>query len=104
MIARCDNCDPHDMPVADISVGSRFHAFDLARELSKHGMLRHLHTGYPAFLVPRFGVPRCAVRSVWTGEPLNRALSALHRRNWVAWRPDSYVSERHDRIVAARLL
>jgi len=91
------------LPVADISVGSRFHAFDLARELSKHGMLRHLHTGYPTFLAPRFGVPRAAVRSVWTGEPLNRALSTLHRRGWIEEQPDHYVSQRHDRIVASRL-
>ena len=94
--------DPRPMPLADISVGSRFHAFDLARELLKHGMLRHLHTGYPAFLGPRFGVPRRAIRSVWTGEPLNRVLSSLHRRNWIA-APDYYTSERHDRIVASRL-
>jgi len=90
-------------PIIDISVGSRFHAFDLARELSHHGMLRHLHTGYPAFAGPRFGVSRQRIRSVWTGEPLNRALSALHRRGWVGERKDAFVSERHDRIVASRL-
>jgi glycosyltransferase involved in cell wall biosynthesis len=91
-----------DAPIIDISVGSRFHAFDLARELLTRGMLRHLHTGYPAFLGPRWGVPRRAVRSVWTGEPLHRALSSLYKRNWIA-RPDPFVSERHDRIVASRL-
>jgi glycosyltransferase involved in cell wall biosynthesis len=87
----------------DISVGSRFHAFDLARELSRQQMLRHLHTGYPAPIAQRFGVPRAAVRSVWTGEPLNRALSALYRRGWLHEQPDPYVSQRHDRIVASRL-
>jgi glycosyltransferase involved in cell wall biosynthesis len=90
-------------PTVDISVGSRFHAFDLARELSEHGMLRHLHTGYPAFLGPKWGVPSRTVRSVWTGEALNRTLSSLHRRHWLKWKPDPYVSERHDRIVASRL-
>jgi len=90
-------------PLVDISVGSRFHAFDLARELARHGMLRRLHTGYPAFAAARFGVPRAAVSSVWTGEPLNRALSTLHRRGWIAERCDPFVSERHDRIVASRL-
>jgi hypothetical protein len=87
----------------DISVGSRFHAFDLARELSNYGMLRHLHTGYPAFLATRFGVPHDSVRSVWTGEPLNRTLSTLYRRGWIGGEPYSYVSQRHDRIVASRL-
>ena len=89
--------------MVDISVGSRFWAFDLARELLKRGMLHHLHTGYPAFLGPRFGVPRRAIRSVWTGEPLDRALSSLHRRKLIASKPDYYISERHDRIVASRL-
>jgi hypothetical protein len=90
-------------PTIDISVASRFHAFDLARELSRYGMLRNLHTGYPAFAGPRFGVSRQCIRSVWTGEPLNRTLSALHRRGWVGERQDAFVSERHDRIVASRL-
>ena len=90
-------------PLVDISVGSRFHAFDLARELSHHQMLRHLHTGYPAPVATRFGVPGSAVRSVWTGELLNRALSTLHRRGWLREQPDYHVSQRHDRIVAARL-
>ena len=66
-------------------------------------MLRHLHTGYPAFAGPRFGVSRGCIRSVWTGEPLNRALSALHRRGWIGERQDAFVSARHDRIVASRL-
>jgi hypothetical protein len=86
----------------DISVLSRFHAFDLARELAREGMLRTLHTGYPVFLGRRFGVPAKHMRSVWTGEPLNRAVQALHRRGWIE-RRESYVSERHDRIVASRL-
>lgn len=89
-------------PIIDISVASRFHAFDLARELGNHGMLGRLHTGYPPFMGPRFGVPRRHIRSVWTGEPLNRLLASLHRRGWVGAR-DSYISQRHDRIVASRL-
>src|SRR6516162_6076237 len=89
-------------PVVDISAGSRFWAFDLARELSRAGMLGRLYTGYPSFLGPRFGVPHESIRSVWTNEPLNRALSALHRRNWISAK-DPFISQRHDRIVASRL-
>jgi len=99
---RPENAAP-PLPVVEISVGSRFHAFDLARELAQHGMLARLHTGYPSFVAARFGVPRDAVSSVWTGEPLNRALSTLHRRGWIREAPDPYVSQRHDRIVASRL-
>jgi hypothetical protein len=87
---------------ADISVCSRFHAFDLARELSRHGMLRDLHTGYPSFIASRFGVRRSHVRSVWSGEPLNRTLAMLHRAGWID-RRDPQVAQRHDRIVASRL-
>jgi glycosyl transferase family 1 len=90
-------------PVVDISAGSRFWAFDLARELSHAGMLGRLYTGYPSFLGPRFGVPRESIRSVWTTEPLNRTLAALRRRNWMTHAKDSYVSQRHDRIVSSRL-
>jgi hypothetical protein len=92
-----------ELPTIDVSVASRFHAFDLARELFAHGMLRHLHTGYPAFLGPRFGLPRRVFRSVWTGEPLNRALGSFRRRNWITVKTDCFISERHDRIVASRL-
>jgi glycosyltransferase involved in cell wall biosynthesis len=92
-----------DRPIIDISVASRFHAFDLARELVKHDMLRQVHTGYPRFLGPKFGVPQKTVRSVWTGEPLNRLLSVLHRRHWIRSKPDYYIGERHDRIVASRI-
>src|SRR5204863_179039 len=98
---RPDGASPR--PLVEISVGSRFHAFDLARELARHGMLRRLHTGYPSFFAKRFGIPVRAVSSVWTGEPLNRALSILHRRGWIRERKDPFVSERHDRIVASRL-
>jgi glycosyltransferase involved in cell wall biosynthesis len=98
-----DDRDVRESPLVDISVGSRFHAFDLARELLKQGMLRHLHTGYPAFLSRRFGVPRRVVRSVWTGEPLNRGIAWLHQRRWIGAKRDYYLSERHDRIVASRL-
>jgi len=90
-------------PIIDISVVSRFHAFELAHELCTHQMLRHLHSGYPAFFGSRFGVPARYVRSVWTGEPLNRALSAMYRRGWLSGTKDHYLSHRHDRIVAARL-
>src|SRR5581483_6910322 len=94
---------PEFAPTVDISVSSRFHAFDLAHEMSERRMLRTLHTGYPAFLVAsRFSVPRRSVQSVWTGEPLNRALTHLHRTG-VTGRPDAFICQRHDRIVASRL-
>ena len=94
---------PSLVPLVDISVASRFHAFDLARELNSYGMLRFLHTGYPAFLAERFGLPYKVIHSVYSQEPLNRVSSFLYRRGLVKRRFDFTLSDRFDRIVARRL-
>jgi len=90
-------------PVVDISVGSRFYAFDLARELLSRGMLRHLHTGYPSIAAGRFGLPRKPFRSVWSHEPINRALSFLWRKGFITRCFDAPLSARFDSIVSRRL-
>ena len=38
-------------------VGGRWHAFDLARELLRHGHLHRLITNYPRWFVRRWGIP-----------------------------------------------
>jgi glycosyltransferase involved in cell wall biosynthesis len=90
-------------PCVDISVGSRFHAFDLARELDNRNMIRSLYTGYPAFSAGRFGLRRSLIRSVPTTEMLNRLAGSLHRigRSRTAW--DPVICNHFDRIVATRL-
>ncbi|MEI6828789.1 MAG: glycosyltransferase family 4 protein [Synechococcaceae cyanobacterium ELA445] len=40
-----------------IVVGGRWHAFDLARELHRHGHLHRLITNYPRWFVKRWGIP-----------------------------------------------
>jgi starch synthase len=40
-----------------IVVGGRWHAFDLARELYRHGHLHRLITNYPRWFVKRWGIP-----------------------------------------------
>jgi hypothetical protein len=90
-------------PLVDISVGSRFHAFDLARELNHRGMLRLLHTGYPRYSAGQFGLPVSAVRSVWTHEPLNRLTSRLFRSGVLRCPYDAELAARFDRVVAGRL-
>lgn len=40
-----------------IVVGGRWHAFDLARELERHGHLHRLITNYPRWFVRRWGIP-----------------------------------------------
>lgn len=44
------------------SCSGRFHIFDQARELNRHGMLRCLITDYPAAWPARYGVPADRVR------------------------------------------
>ncbi len=90
-------------PNVDISVGSRFHAFDLARELHSRQMLHRIYTGYPRFSAERFSLPRDRMASVWTHEPLNRIAGTLYRRKWFRTAPDFSLSDRFDRLVAKRL-
>jgi glycosyltransferase involved in cell wall biosynthesis len=87
----------------DISVGSRFHAFDLARELDERGALRYLHTGYPAFSANRFRVNPDAFRSVWTHEPCKRFIDKLIRLGLIPAKIEQKLSDRFDRIVASQI-
>jgi len=68
-----------------VSVGGRFHGFNLAAELARRGHLHMLITSYPAFIAARFGVPRDKVRSVIGKEIMSRVwrlLPAPWRRRW----------------------
>lgn len=55
-----------------ISVGGRFHAFDLAGFLEKNGYLNELITSYPAFTAKPFGVPEKKVKSILVKELVER--------------------------------
>lgn len=55
-----------------IIVQGRWHAFDLARELSKLGHLGQLITTYPTFEVVKYGVPRESVVSLISTELVRR--------------------------------
>lgn len=89
--------------LVDISVGSRFHAFELARELDERGALSSLYTGYPRFAATKLGAPGRAVRSVGSHEVLNRVVARAWMTGLVARRYDFELASRFDRIVATRL-
>jgi glycosyltransferase involved in cell wall biosynthesis len=55
-----------------ISVGGRFHAFYLARQLFKRGSLKRLITSYPKFEVKKYGIPPNLVRSLVLMKVLER--------------------------------
>lgn len=61
----------------DVAVGSRFHLFDLARELHSQGVLGTLYTGYPRWAAARFGLPPTKVCSFLPYEIANRLLNRL---------------------------
>lgn len=60
-----------------VSVFGRFHAFDLAQQLQRRGMLGQLITTYPKFVAARWGIDRGRIRSVAHLEMLARAWDAL---------------------------
>lgn len=55
-----------------VSVGGKFHAFDLAKQLLEKDSLTKLMTSYPTYKASRFGIPRGKVTSVIAKEVLER--------------------------------
>jgi len=83
-----------------ISVGGRFHAFDMASQLDRRGCLHRLITSYPKFKVREWGVDERHVQSILSHEVISRGYRALARR--LGWRSDPQFTfnDRYDRIAA----
>ena len=64
-------------PKITIVVGGRWHAIDLARELSQAGWLHRLITNYPKFKTRQWGVPDDKVVSLPLTMILNRAIPKI---------------------------
>lgn len=62
------------------SCSGRFHIFDQARELARHGMLHQLITDYPAAWPARFGVPRDRIKPLFVTGTLNHGLRRVMGR------------------------
>jgi glycosyltransferase involved in cell wall biosynthesis len=60
-----------------VSVGGRFHAFNLAAELEKRGALMRLITSYPKFEVVKYGIPKERIRSKVIKEITERAWACM---------------------------
>lgn len=80
-------------PTADIAVVGRFWAFDLAKQMQRHGMLGTLLSTYPTQISRRWGIDRTKLR----GEPLLEVLrryggkQPLVDTNWL----NLFLSKRH---------
>ena len=62
-----------------VSVGGRFHAFNLAQQLLKRGYLKRLITSYPKFEVVKYGIPKEKIKSAIVKEILERGWRKLPR-------------------------
>lgn len=82
---------------ATVSVLGQFHAFYLARELERHGVLDRLITSYPAWAVNRWGVSKDRVKSLWPIELARRA-SPHWLRHWMRRRGS--LDAAYDRMAA----
>lgn len=85
-----------------ISVGGRFHAFQLAAQLTRRGHVVRLITSYPARIANRYGVPASSVKSLLFKEVIQRAhakLPAWLRREGL----DFELAELFDRFATSRV-
>ncbi len=60
------------LPPVTVSVGGRFHAFDLAKQLHIRGALHRLITSYPKFKVREWGIPNDKVANILSHDILCR--------------------------------
>jgi glycosyltransferase involved in cell wall biosynthesis len=81
-----------------ISVGGRFHAFDLAKQLQSRGFLRSLITSYPKWKVNEWGIPKSKISTIISHELLSRAFRKMGRSDL-----DHDLNCRYDRIAAKKL-
>lgn len=86
-----------------ISVGGRFHAFDLASQLIKHDSLARLITSYPKFEVIKYGIPREKTKSVLLKEILERGWHGLPYLSNLLGNPQYFISETYDKMAASFL-
>lgn len=84
----------------DISVLGRFHAFDLAQQLHKHGHLNRLISSYPAFVGERYGVPASHFQSFIFWELFRRFLPKAKPLYQSFWNEQFFVSDGYDRSIA----
>lgn len=88
-----------------ISVGGRFHAFNLAAQLLRRGYLSQLITSYPKFEVAKYGIPKRKVHSILIKEILRRGwdvLPAFVRRGRLP--PDFFINGLYDKLAARKVV
>ncbi len=86
-----------------ISVKGRFHAFFLANELQKAGLLNQLITSYPVFKAEEYGIKKSVVCSLLMNELLERASRKLPFHFLKSDRMDYYFQEFFDKRAGQKV-
>lgn len=86
-----------------ISVGGRFHAFNLAQQLYKKGCLERLITSYPKFEVKKYGLPEDKIKSIVIKEILARSWQKMPFifRRFI--NPEFFISDLFDRLASSEI-
>lgn len=79
-----------------ISVGGRFHAFNLAQQLLKRGLLKKLITSYPKFEVKKWGISARKTDSVLLKEIIERGWRKLPPFLREVYNPQYFIHEVFD--------
>ncbi|MFH1645998.1 MAG: glycosyltransferase family 4 protein [Candidatus Omnitrophota bacterium] len=86
-----------------VSVGGRFHAFYLAKELFEKGYCKKLITSYPKFALKRYGIPVDKVDSIIIKEVLERGYNKLPFFLRRKFNPEFYINGLFDKLAAKRV-
>lgn len=81
-----------------ISVGGRFHAFDLAKELQANGYLHQLVTSYPKFEVKKYGIDKKYIKTITSKEIIERI-----NRKYLRLIPNIYICNWYDHLAANKI-
>jgi len=83
-----------------VSVGGKFHMFNLAQQLEKSGHLKQLITSYPKFEVIKYGIPKNKINSVLVKEIIERGWNKLPYFFKNLYNPQYFISEVFDRSAS----
>lgn len=86
-----------------ISVGGRFHSFNLAQELLKRESLDFIITSYPKFITRKWNLPDEKVKSVFIKEILERSYSKLPSFIQNLYNPQAFICDLFDKMASKKL-
>jgi len=86
-----------------ISVGGRFHAFNLAQQLLKRNALKFIITSYPKFITKKWNLPDNKVKPVFIKEILERGYYKLPEFLKNLYNPQFFITEIFDKLASRKL-